>query len=49
LDEHFRWDAATLVPLTIIARATVDSLAMNRLMIVAIRLEEMVRGRHPPK
>ncbi|MGL4419422.1 MAG: HNH endonuclease [Gemmataceae bacterium] len=46
--EHFRWDGAVVVPLTPIGRATVAALAMNRPLIVAIRLEEGERGRHPP-
>jgi hypothetical protein len=46
--EHFRWDDARVVPLSPTGRATVAALAMNRPMIVAIRLEEAVRGRHPP-
>lgn len=46
--EHFRWNGAVLVPLTPIGRATAAALAMNRPMIVAIRQEEMLRGRHPP-
>lgn len=46
--EHFRWDGSILVPLTPTGRATADSLALNRPMIVAIRQEEMTRGRHPP-
>jgi hypothetical protein len=45
--DHFRWDDALIVPLTPVGRTTVDALAMNRPMIVAIRLEEMLRGRHP--
>ena len=46
--EHFRWDGAILVPLTPTGRATAASLDMNRPMIVAIRLEEIARRRHPP-
>jgi 5-methylcytosine-specific restriction endonuclease McrA len=45
--EHFQWDVAILVPLTPVGRAAVTSLALNRAMIVAIRLEEILRGRHP--
>lgn len=47
-DEHFRWDGVRVVPLTPTGRATVAALAMNRPIIIAIRQEEMARGRHPP-
>lgn len=47
-NEHFRWDGVRVVPLTPTGRATVAALAMNRPIILAIRQEEMVRGRHPP-
>src|SRR5262245_26446347 len=46
--EHFRWDGERVVPLTPCGRATVAALALNRSLIIAIRQEEMVRGRHPP-
>lgn len=46
--EHFRWAGAQLVPLTLTGRATAESLAMNRPLIVAIRQEDAARGRHPP-
>lgn len=46
--DHFRWDGAVVVPLTPTGRATAAALAMNRPLIVAIRLEESERGRHPP-
>jgi hypothetical protein len=47
-NDHFRWDGARVVPLTATGRATVAMLAMNRPGIIAIRVEEMERGRHPP-
>jgi hypothetical protein len=47
--EHFRWEGERVVPLTATGRVTVAALAMNRPLIVAIRQEETVRGRHPPK
>jgi hypothetical protein len=47
-DEHFRWDGIRVVPLTSTGRATAASLAMNRPLILAIRQEETIRGRHPP-
>jgi HNH endonuclease len=46
--EHFRWENEKVMPLTPTGRATVAALAMNRPMIIAIRQEEAVRGRHPP-
>lgn len=46
--EHFRWDGVRIVPLTPVGRATADALAMNRPLILAIREEETIRGRHPP-
>lgn len=45
--EHFEWRAVTLVGRTATGRATVDALAMNRPLILAIRTEEMLLGRHP--
>jgi HNH endonuclease len=47
--EHFRWDGDLVVALTATGRATMEALAMNRPMIVAIRQEESLRGRHPPE
>ena len=47
-DEHFRWEREQIMPLTPTGRATVAALAMNRPLIVAIRQEETIRGRHPP-
>jgi hypothetical protein len=46
--EHFRWEGERIAPLTPTGRATVSVLAMNRPLIVAIRQEEIIRGRHPP-
>jgi hypothetical protein len=46
--EHFGWEGERIVPLTPTGRATVAALAMNRPLILAIRQEEAVRGRHPP-
>jgi len=46
--EHFRWDGEWIVPLTATGRATVAALALNRPLILATRVEEAVRGRHPP-
>ena len=46
--DHFRWDGVYVVPITAIGRVTLATLAMNRALIVAIRNEEAIRGRHPP-
>jgi len=45
--DHFRWDGERVSPLTPTGRGTVDTLAMNRPLIIAIRAEESARGRHP--
>jgi hypothetical protein len=45
--DHFRWDKVVVVPLTAIGRATVSALGMNRPLALAIRAEELERGRHP--
>jgi HNH endonuclease len=45
--EHFRWNGEIAVGLTPIGRATVAALKMNRPLIMAIRMEEAIRGRHP--
>jgi hypothetical protein len=47
--EHFRWKDETVIPLTSIGRATAAALALNRSVILAIRREESIRGRHPPE
>src|SRR4051794_6375275 len=47
-DNHFRWCGVTVIGLTPTGRATVAALQMNRPLILAIRQEEAVRGRHPP-
>jgi len=47
--EHFCWNNEEMLPLTPTGRATVAALAMNRPLILAIRREEMDRGRHPPE
>jgi hypothetical protein len=46
--DHFRWNSEVVVPLTPTGRATVSALAMNRPVVLAIRQEEALRGRHPP-
>ncbi len=45
--EHFQWDDVRLVGLTATGRATIETLALNRPLILAIRREEAALGRHP--
>lgn len=45
---HFRWKHARVVGLSPTGRATVVALNLNRLVALAIREEEALRGRHPP-
>ena len=45
--EHFAWKGNRIVGLTNTGRATVDLLKMNRPLIIAIRAEERLYGRHP--
>jgi hypothetical protein len=47
--EHFRWDGERLVGATATGRATIGALRLNRPVILAIRMEESVLGRHPPR
>ncbi|BCL34814.1 HNH endonuclease [Nostoc sp. MS1] len=46
--EHFQWDGVQVVGLTATGRATINALKMNRPIILAIRAEEELLGRHPP-
>ncbi len=45
--EHFQWDDVRVVGLTAVGRATIETLALNRSLILAIRREEIALGRHP--
>jgi HNH endonuclease len=45
---HFRWNGFTVVGLTPTGRTTIATLRLNRPLILAIRAEEAIRGRHPP-
>lgn len=47
--EHFEWLGVRVAGKTSVGRATVAALGMNRPLIVEIRSEEMIRGRHPPR
>ncbi|MBN4003993.1 HNH endonuclease signature motif containing protein [Nostoc sp. LPT] len=46
--EHFRWSGVQVVGLTATGRGTIDTLRMNRTIILSIRAEEELLGRHPP-
>lgn len=47
-NEHFAWRGTMVSGLTAVGRASVAALAMNRPLVLAIRSEELLRGRHPP-
>jgi hypothetical protein len=46
--DHFRWDGTRVRGVSAVGRATVAALDLNRAMILAIRAEEELLGRHPP-
>lgn len=46
---HFQWNEDHLEAITATGRATATLMALNRPLIVAIRREEILRGRHPPE
>jgi HNH endonuclease len=46
--EHFRWDGVQIIGLTPVGRATIAALDLNRTMMLSIRAEEELLGRHPP-
>jgi hypothetical protein len=45
--EHFEWHGELLVARTAIGRATINALRMNRPIMLEIRRESMILGRHP--
>jgi hypothetical protein len=45
--DHFRWIGERVEGITPTGRATVVALKMNRPLILAIRRQEALRGRHP--
>jgi len=47
-NEHFAWEGDRVVGLTSIGRAMVQALDLNRAIMLAIRAEEELLGRHPP-
>lgn len=46
--EHFQWRGFVVEGVSATGRATVEALGMNRPLMVAIREEESILGRHPP-
>ena len=46
---HFVWQGVQLLGLSSVGRATIHALQLNRPIMVAIRSEEVVFDRHPPK
>src|SRR5262245_27508821 len=46
-NEHFPWEGVRVVGLTATGRATAAALQMNRPIVLAIRVEEVLAGRHP--
>lgn len=46
--EHFSWHGTQVVGITATGRATLQALALNRPIMIAIRVEEELLGRHPP-
>ena len=47
--DHFEWNGVMVEGRTPTGRATVATLNLNRAIILAIREEEIERGRHPPR
>lgn len=45
--DHFQWSQFEMVGLTATGRATIKALKQNRPLILAIREEEQILGRHP--
>ena len=45
--DHFYWEGPEIIGLTPTGRATIAALDMNRKLILAIRVEEILLGRHP--
>ncbi|MCD9189557.1 MAG: HNH endonuclease [Pyrinomonadaceae bacterium] len=46
-NEHFEWHGVEIKGLTAKGRATIETLKLNRRLILAIREEETLLGRHP--
>lgn len=45
--DHFRWSGFRMVGITATGRATIEALKQNRPIILEIREEEQILGRHP--
>jgi hypothetical protein len=45
--DHFQWNGTEIVGLTAIGRGTIQALDLNRPIMLAIRAEEELLGRHP--
>ena len=45
--DHFRWEGVRIAGITSVGRATIAALDLNRPLILSIREEELLRGRHP--
>lgn len=45
--EHFEWDGVVIKGLTAKGRGTIKTLNLNRRLILEIRKEEILLGRHP--
>jgi HNH endonuclease len=46
-NDHFQWNGIILIGITSIGSATIETLDLNRRLILAIREEEILLGRHP--
>jgi hypothetical protein len=46
--KHFSWNGTEVIAQTPTGRCTIPALQLNRAGARAIRLEELLRGRHPP-
>ena len=46
--KHFAWNGTEVIAQTPTGRCTIAALQLNRTAVRAIRLEELLRGRHPP-
>ncbi len=46
--QHFAWNGVEMVGLTPTGRATITAFDLNRPVMLAIRAEEELLGRHPP-
>jgi hypothetical protein len=46
--KYFQWNGVEVFGLTAIGRSTIQDLNLNRAIMLAIRAEEELLGRHPP-